>query len=159
MSTDYLLTSSIDPVYKGQVFEEGLPRHITIQQWFTLERRGAFVNALQNFATTLTPFEITGTEEAMFGPHEDVRVRRVRNVAKLAMLHDSTLEMIERYGRGSMRNPEWAGDGYNPHVSYVDGIALEEGEVVILKTIELIRRDPGSRTKVAEQVLPFSRKR
>lgn len=154
MAAEYLLTSSIDPIKKGEQFTDGsLPRHVTIQQWFTLRYAPAFKNALQNFATTLEAIEITATEDAEFGPNNDVPVRLVRNMGRLARLHTKTGELIERFG-GELKNPEWTGDGYNPHVTYVDGIALEEGETVSLRTIEMIRRENGVRT--VEMVLGFS---
>ena len=154
MAAEYLLTSSIDPIKKGEQFTDGLlPRHITIQQWFTLQYAPAFKNALQNLATTLEPIEITAMEDAEFGPNNDVPVRLVRNMGRLARLHTKISELIERFG-GELKNPEWAGDGYNPHMTYVDGSALEEGETVSLRTIEMIRRENGIRT--VEMVLGLS---
>ncbi len=154
MAAEYLLTSSIDPIKKGEQFVDGpLPRHVTLQQWFTLDHVPAFKNALQNLATTLEPVEIIGGENAEFGPNNDVPVRLVRNIGRVARLHTKTGELIERFG-GELRNPEWAGDGYNPHVTYVDGAALDEGEAVTLRTIEMIKREDGVRT--VEMVLGFS---
>lgn len=157
MSAEYLLTSSIDPIVKGQEFtEEPLPRHVTVQQWFTLEgSQRAFENALQNLATTFEPFEVTAGDEALFGPNNDVLVRRLRTMGKLATLHARTSELLARY-QGTLKNPQWGGDGYNPHVTYVDDMALEEGEVVKLRSIELIKRVDGTRR--VEAALPFSKR-
>lgn len=156
MAAEYLLTSSIDPIKKGEQYEDSLPRHVTVQQWFTLGYERAFHNALQNYATTLTPFEIIGDDEALFGPNNDVPVRKVRNIGRLAAVHTQTKELLEKFG-GSLRRPEWAGTGYNPHVTYVDGIAIDRDETVTLKNIELIKRDEGSTVKTVEFVLPFSK--
>lgn len=155
MSAEYLLTSSIDPIRKGERFvDEPLPRHVTIQQWFMLEHVPAFKNALQNFATTLAPIEIKAGETAEYGPNNDVPVRLVRSIGRLASLHTKTGELVERFG-GTLKNPEWAGDGYSPHVTYVDGIALEEDEAITLRTLEMIKREDGVRS--VEMVLGFSR--
>lgn len=152
MSAEFLLTSSLEPIKKGQQFEGALPLHLTIQQWFTLEYERAFQNALQNYVGTVSPFEVIGDEEALFGPENNVSVRRVRNVGKLAIVHAKTKELLEQFG-GELLRPEWAGAGYNPHVTYVGDRGIGENEPVLLKTIELIKRDEGSALKTAELVL------
>lgn len=157
MAAEYLLTSSLAPIERGQGFEGSLPLHVTVQQWFSLERERAFINALQNLATRFEPFEIEGGDEALYGPHNDVQVRLVRKVGRLARLHLQTGELVARFG-GELRNPEWAGDRYSPHVTRVEGAELKEGEVVTIRTIELIKRAPGERLKTVESVLPLSRK-
>ena len=157
MAAEYLLTSSLAPIERGQVFEGSLPLHVTVQQWFSLEYERAFINALQNLATRFEPLEIEGGDEALYGQNNDVPVRLVRRVGRLARLHTQTGELVARFG-GELRNPEWAGDHYSPHVTHVDGDELKEGEVVTIRTIELIKRVPGERLKTVESVLPLSRK-
>ncbi len=146
MSVEFLLTSSIDPIQKGQFFPNGpLPRHITIQQWFSLKSEEAVMNSLQNYATTLKPFEVVGGEEALFGPENNVPVRRIQNEHRLLKIHADTLEIITRIGGGALANADWAGEGYKPHITYVDGEALEEDEPATLRTIELIKREDSVR--------------
>ena len=154
---NYLLTSSLAPIERGQTFEGSLPLHVTVQQWFSLEYERAFINALQNLATRFEPFDIEGGDEALFGPNNDLPVRLVRRVGRLARLHAQTGELVTRFG-GELRNPEWAGDRYNPHVTHVDGAELKEGEVVTLRTIELIKSVPDERIKTVVSALPFSGK-
>lgn len=158
MSAEYLLTSTIGPIERGQEFEGSLPLHVTVQQWFTLESDRAFQNALQNLATRLDPIEIEGANEALYGPSSDVPVRLVRKVGQLARLHMQTGELVTRYG-GELRNPEWAGERYSPHVTHVNGAELKEGEAVTLRTIELIKRPLGERIKTVEQVLSLGGQR
>lgn len=155
MSAEFLLTSSLEPIKKGQQFEKALPLHVTIQQWFTLESERPFYNALQNYAASKSPFEVIGASDALFGPENNVPVRRVRKLGKLSMLHMQTKELLEKFG-GQLRNPEWAGDGYNPHVTYVDDQGIDEDQAIILKTIEIIKREEDSNIKTVEFVLPLN---
>lgn len=158
MAAEFLLTSSLDPIEKGDRFEsEPLPRHVTVLQWFTLEQPKAFVNALQNYAVTVSPFEVKGGEDALFGPDNDVLVRRIRTVGKLASVHSRIVELVDQFG-GSLKHPEWAGEGCHPHVSYVKGLALEDDEAVTLKNLELISREQGTSFRTVEHVLPLSKR-
>jgi len=158
VAAEYLLTSSFEPIVPGQSFAGQLPRHVTIQQYFKLSgSEQAFKHALTNLTTRFYPIEVTGGQEALYGPNNDVPVRLLHRLGALARLHNDTLELVNRFG-GTMRNPEWAGAGYNPHVTYVDGRALEEGETATLRNLELIVRKDGEGQKIAELVLPLSKK-
>jgi len=155
MTTEYLLTSSLDPIAPGERFTGPLPRHVTVQQYFQLDgSERAFRHALTNVATRFAPIEITGGKEALYGPNHDVPVRLLQRLGGLARLHDDTLAVVQRFG--SVHNPRWAGNGYSPHVTYVDGRALEEGETATLRTLELIAKQAGEKT--VEFVLTLSKK-
>ena len=154
---ELLLTSSIDPIEEGQVFEHGLPRHVTIWQDFTLPdlHMEAFIHDVSFTSQAFSPFEILGTEPAEFGPNNDVPVRRIMAVgraATLTSLHTVLGSVIHRHG-GEEKNPEWAYEGFNPHITYVDGRALEKAEYAKLSTIELIQRDPkNTKRKIVRKI-------
>ena len=154
--SELLITSSLDPIKEGQTFSKSLPRHVTVWQYFELPDSDvhSFIQETQKAIEAFSPFEIIGMEHAQFGPNNDVSVRRVKalgNGATLITLHTVLGEIIERHD-GTIQNPEWAYENYNPHITFVDGHALDESEYVQLKTIELIEKDGDSRQKIVRKV-------
>jgi len=153
--TEFLVTSSLEPLKKGEQFEKELPRHVTVLQWFSVPYEQAFINSLQNLAARTEPFEITAGEEALFGPNNDVPVRVLRRIGRLAAIHSDILAIVARQA-GEVRNPQWAGDNYHPHITYVDGCALEENETAVLDNLELIRREEGEKLKTVVSALKMT---
>lgn len=159
---ELLITSSIDPIKEGQVFEHGLPRHVTIWQDFTLPdlHMNEFIADAGNAIEGFSPLEIVAFsgKPDKFGPHHDVPVRRVYALgagATLYALHAVLGSVIKQY-EGEAKNPEWAYRGYNPHVTYVDGRALDEGERELLTTVELIQRDSHMKSrKIVRKLWPL----
>lgn len=155
---ELLITSSLDPINERDVFtkEAGLPRHVTVWQYFDLPdiRENEFIADIGNAVEAFAPFEIEGEKEDMFGPNNDVPVRRVRMIGKgatLITLHTVFGVVIQEH-EAFIRNPEWAYENYNPHITYKDGRALEEGERATLGTVELIKLDPISKSKFVRKV-------
>lgn len=154
--SELLITSSLDPISEGQTFTRSLPRHITIWQYFDLPDfcRNEFIAEVGRSLEGFDPLGIEGADYAEFGPNRDVPVRRVKSLgrgATLLTLHSVLGAIIERY-EGSIENPEWAYEGYNPHVTYVEGRALEEGEQALLQTVELIEKRSLVKEKVVRKV-------
>jgi hypothetical protein len=156
--SELLITSSLDPVKEGDVFTKGLPCHVTIWQYFTLpdSHMNEFIADIGAAIAAFQPLEIvayTGEPDA-FGPNNDVPVRRVHALgagATLLTLHAVLGERIEHY-EGTIRNPEWAYEGFNPHVTYVQGEALSEGEHAALTTIELIEKNTQLKAKTVRKI-------
>ena len=157
MSAEYLLMSSFEPVRTGDKFEAELPLHLTIVQWFQIERERAFLNGLQNLATELSPVEVVGTGEALYGPNNDVPVRLVRGMGRVAHIHNRALGLIERYN-GELRDSQWAGPNYSPHVSTIPGAELREGETAELRSLDLVRREAGERLKTIQLSVPLGKR-
>ena len=154
--SELLITSSLDPIEKGQVFSKGLPRHVTIWQYFQLPdfHRDVFIAEVGEAVEAFSPLEIMGAECDHFGPNNDVPVRRIMALgsgATLIALHATLGEIINRHD-GVIANPEWAYQNYNPHITYVEGQALEEAEYTKLRTVELIERLPASKDKIVRNI-------
>lgn len=155
--SELLITSSLDPINEGDVFPKGLPRHVTIWQYFQLPdfRREAFAEQIGRAVEGFSPQWIVGGEnDATFGPDNDVLVRRVHTLghgATIRTLHAVLGEIIQR-NDGVVRNPEWAFENFNPHITYVDGQALQENELAKLSTVELVEVTPPSKDKIIRNV-------
>lgn len=158
MAEKYLLTSTFEEIRRGQEFEGQLPPHVTLVGWFEVPHPRALENRVQNYAARLSPVEVTGEGEALFGPEEDVRVRLVTaRLGRLSVVHAQLLDAVTRTG-GQVLRPEWSGEGYRPHVTFVDGVGLGEGESQILSRIELIEQRNNSDAKTVLASLPLSQR-
>lgn len=143
--SELLLVSSLESVEVGSNLTKSRHPWLTLQQYFTIpeDRFDDFTQRVSGVVEGFDPVIIQGTELAEYGPNNDVPVRRVIALGKgatLAALHTVLGEAIYHHG-GDMRNPEWAFEGYNPHVTFVDGRALDEGETATLRTVELVGKD------------------
>ena len=164
MAEKLFLASSLEPLHKGDQFKDW-PLHVTVVPWFQVNLYRAFENALGNKIHSLSPVQITGSseivplrtvggDEALFGPEEDVRVRKLRDIGALASLHDTLLSMIERFD-GQLEDTTYTGTHYVPHVTFLeDGRGIEEGERVELPGMQLISKGPES-VKTVERVFTF----
>lgn len=155
---ELLITSSLDPIEEGEVFsiENKFRRHVTVWQYFDLPdvHLNEFIANVGNAIEGFSPLEIVGDENDEFGPDNDVPVRRVKALgekATLITLHTVLGEVIERH-EGVIRNQEWAYQGYNPHVTYMDGRALEKGERATLSSVELIESSIPSKNKIVRKI-------
>lgn len=153
---ELLFTSSVDPIKEGQRFAGQLPRHVTLWQYFRLqnEQCNALIAQTAAVVDEFSPMTIQGGERALFGPENNVPVRRVISLgrgAMLAMLHDE-LGVVLEHNHATVKNPEWAYENYRPHMTYVDGRALEEGEQATLQTLELIEKDSSTKNKIVRKI-------
>ena len=136
--SELLITSSLGPIEEGQVFSEGLPRHVTIWQYFQLPdfHRQAFIEEASEAIEGFSPLEIIGGQEDRFGPNNDVRVRRIETIGKgatLITLHTVLGEMIQRH-EGTVRSP--AGDlAYVAQIEHCIGIACRRTDQVEGNTV------------------------
>jgi hypothetical protein len=155
--SEFLVTCHADPIEKGQQFLHGLPLHLTIQQYFKMQNRiPEFVETLKELAANTRQLYVIGAEEAMLGPKNDVPVRRVRDLGggALVSFHLQTWDLLQRFG-AILQNPEWAKNGYNPHMALVKNVDFGAGDEKLLKTVELIERLPNKTKKVTD-VFPFA---
>lgn len=118
---DTLIVIPIESMQKGQSLGEyePLPLHITVQPWFELDYREAFLNALANNMFEQRAFAVAPAGEADFGKPADL-VREVKNTdtGRLARLHGSIGDLILRFG-GEL-NPSLKEHKFKPHVNPVN---------------------------------------
>jgi len=155
---ELLFTSSLDPIHEGDEFPKGtsLPRHVTVWQYFDLPdfHMNEFIAESGEAIEAFPTLGVEGAEYAEFGPNNDVPVRRLKVLgqhATLLSLHASLGAVIQKYD-AVIPHPEWAYDGYNPHITYKDGRALEEGEFALLHSVELIQKHADTKSKVVRKI-------
>ncbi len=152
---ELLITSSLDPIEEKQVFSDSMPRRRVTLAYFDLPdiHMNEFVMGVGKTIEAFSPLEIEGNDAAQFGPNNDIKVRRVKSLGKhgLTALHTNLALVIEDH-HGVFKNPGWVYEGYSPHVTYVNGVALDEGERVALNTVELIENNPVAGTKFVRKI-------
>jgi len=154
--TELLITSSLDPIKEGQVFSGALPRHVTVWQYFDLpdSHMNEFIAESGDAIEAFPTLGVEGAEYAEFGAKNNVPVRLLKVLgehATLLSLHASLGAVIEKYDADILQ-PEWAYDGYKPHITYKDGRALEEGDYVLLNSVELIQKDTNTKSKIVRKI-------
>ncbi len=154
--SELLLISSLGGTKEGMNLSAKRQPWLTLQQYFDIPEAslGGFTSRVGQAVEAFSPIEIEGLEDDFFGEKNDTLVRRVQalgGAATLRCLHTVLAEVIT-HSDGEIRNPEWAFEGYNPHVTYIDGRALAEGEVATLQTVELVGKDPVTNDKIIQKV-------
>lgn len=154
-----LLVCTLERVEAGDTFFNGTPLHVTVQPWFMIPENSKddLRLALVQYATTQPPFTITGGERALFGPNNDLPVTKIsEGVARLTALHLTTLGLINKMG-GTVSS-SWIQDKYVPHVSdrLQEERSLHPEESVVLRALQLVRRELSGGKRVIESVFEFN---
>lgn len=145
----YLLSLQIVPVRVSEVYAQ-LPLHCTVFQYFsTVEDVDVLRRELRHLCTYAKPIELIGGEPAMFGRDEDVPVNLVEATQELRDFH-SAIEMLLKELGATIHEPAWAGDGYRPHVSKVNGEGFGPEQRVVIDHVTLVSKlDNGQKRIVA----------
>lgn len=134
-----LLVGTLEPVEIGEVFDS-TPAHVTILPWLSLQtgQQEVFDHMVPQVIGDYLPLEITGEQEALFGQQNDLRVRKVGSKA-MHLLHNELLGMATSLGV-EMRDV-WIGSDYAPHVTYKGEKGIEQGQKIVLESLQLFSRE------------------
>jgi 2'-5' RNA ligase len=120
-----------------------LPLHATItppikETTYTPEVREATRECVHGFA----PIEVETERADLFGPNYDLVVRRIIKTPELENFHKALISILEKYGVIDMT---YAGENYNPHITYIDrgaenigprsGLKMVIGGIAVLETL------------------------
>lgn len=149
-------TMVIAPVNKLEVGEhyEKVPPHITVLPW--MDFRGEeplFIERAAEICSNAARLAINLTGTIKVGPNNDIVAQSVSSTG-LRLVHLELLELAEDLGI-QFQNPEWLGDGYQPHIS---DTVLSEALFVRALTVIMNRstNPPGKKgIKVVEAILPL----
>ncbi|MDO8335791.1 MAG: hypothetical protein Q7T74_03370 [Candidatus Saccharibacteria bacterium] len=153
MAAEKLIVSTLEPVEVGDTFPS-LPLHVTLMPWFKIEDKN--VRELQGYLRTIArkhqKLDLIGQDEAMFGSDHDVRVRILANEVLQLVHNDILLAMKWSQARC---DSEYIDTHYSPHVSFVGNDSLPKGEIKEVTAMQLIDRDPETRTRKVEKIFGF----
>lgn len=128
MNNAYLVALEIDKVEQGEVFDGGIPMHSTAMHWFTSnESAERVIEVVSGVLTQEEPITLIGGQEDLFGPNKTTPVNVIKNRESSDELHKN---LYQKLGTIPVEHvaPYWTLDGYNPHVSAVDGVRFEEDQ-------------------------------
>lgn len=148
----FLLSMPIDNIEIGTRYRQ-LPLHCTLLQPFVT------ANDVRSLASGLTkvlqkhcPVMLKATDTALFGPNDNVPVHKVELTPEIKDLHQSIIALLEATN-AQTKNPEWSGDGYQPHVSNLPNRTFEIGSQKLVEGVVLIEILDGF--KLATDFLPL----
>lgn len=139
-------------------YSEKLPPHVTLLPWIEMfgTQTPRFLDTISRLAARTSPFTIKGGEEALFGPDHDILVRRLIANTALLKVHNDLVQLASTFG-AQVRNQEWAGEGFAPHVTATEDFVLQEGKEIVIPALQTFSRIPSSPEKVLECVHPLSK--
>ena len=158
--SEYLVFLPIEDMSEGTVYgpDEPLPLHCTLMQWFTLGKvaeQGPFAADLATLAADVREgyISLVSHEPALFGPKNDVPVYVLVRDRALDLLHTQLFMRIIENG-GTVKNLHWAGAGFRPHVSTVEGREFKPGTHHHASCMVLVARDALKSKRVLKS-FPF----
>ncbi len=150
-----LIIATLEPVEVGEQFPS-LPLHVTLMPWFEIDPGN--VPRLRKYlgliASKRSYLEFVGEDIDMFGPEHDVRVRKILAHPEIVRAH-SDISAAVAWSEGKC-DSEYIHGAYSPHVSFVDGVSIGEGQSVKADALQLIDRDPETRQRTVEKIFPLS---
>jgi 2'-5' RNA ligase len=152
----FAVCAFLDDVALDAEFDAGaLPLHVTLLGNATIgAEQGQLEAVLEAVAAGYPPFEAEGGDDALFGPDGDVEVTLVEDDGSLLRAHLELLGMLRPLGLRPDA-PAYAGRGFRPHVTVVDGDRIDRGEAFELDALALIDLEPdgdATRRRVAAQL-------
>ena len=142
----YLLCLPIEPVNVAQYYER-LPLHCTLLQYFEVgDRTVGLLQRLEAGFKNMDTLVLYPTGRDMFGHNLDVPVTLLQMTPQLLSLHRTAVEEVTSLNDTKILDPQWAGDGYRPHVSDVGGKSFAEAAGgVSVSEIVLIQKKGSSK--------------
>ena len=96
--------------------------------------------------------ESVAEDDLLFGKDGQARVTRLRKTDSLMRLHYDVIKMLEQ-GGWQPNNPEYAKEGFLPHVTVQKHARLNEGDKVVFNALSIIdffpNQDPYERKLLA----------
>lgn len=134
-----LLFASINPISKDAEMDV-LPLHVSITPAFNVEPRQnkELSKRLKERVERFNVFTIIGLEASLFGPEEDIPVRKVGGVY-LYEVHDAVLPVVKNVDK--QFSMEYAGEQFSPHVTERANSVMREGERAIVNKLHLAQQD------------------
>lgn len=113
------------------------PLHITIVPWFMGGKQLA-IDTVEAIAARTPPLTVKLGEAAMFGPHNNVPVRRIINTLPLQALHQALLAALQQAGL-QFHSTRYCGRKFNPYITNKRKLAMPAGPINIdrLHLVEL----------------------
>jgi 2'-5' RNA ligase len=142
MAEKLILVGAVEEMKPFQ--DQDWPLHVTVMPWFSVSDRHSesFIEALEHRASQeKSPLQLFGDEIEYFGSDRSIKVRTLRNISRIAQLHNDLLSLIARDYAGIVDSP-YIGSQYRAHVTeQAGGKKIEKDQEIILENLQLVRGD------------------
>lgn len=147
-----MVIAAVDLPALGVEYEK-VPPHITVLPWMDISRvEDEFMSGATAICENSAILAINPFKEILVGPASDIPAQQVKSDG-LILVHHELFDLAEDLGV-RFQNPEWLGEGYNPHLTegYLSSSLVVRALVVIFNA----KRENSNRgKKVVSAVLPL----
>ncbi len=152
---EILFALEIAPVQLGE-YTGTMPLHCTALQWSRVSEL-SLTELLEKVREAVSDMpcitlKVEGPDN--FGENNDVPVNLVRKTQELQSLHEKLRYVMMKFG-AILRNPEWAGENYAPHITRVDtsDYKIHKGQEITTTDLLLVTKIDGVKKIVARVAL------
>lgn len=146
--SEYIFVHLINKQPVGANLGKSIPLHMTALHWFSTKALEDEISAaMKSLLTTIKPFSVTATNEALFGPDKDVAVAQLERTPEIVVLHVALLQAMQRLDAAF--DDRWVGEEkWLPHVTHQKDARLHVGDICTVNDIDLIMRSGESGDRI-----------
>ena len=116
---------------------DNIPLHLSLIDSFEIAISLTEITAkINNLFVNQLPFQVSITKDAFYGPAQDIPVSELELTPNLANFHQSILALLLAAG-ASIKNPQFQGDGYRPHVSIYGDRRVTVGAILKISQVSI----------------------
>lgn len=133
----------VDEVTLGETFSAGeWPLHITLFPPVDAPYEQEYGRHIRSFLNPLDPFYAKVGESALFGPNQDVFVRKIEANASLQTVHEGLVRALAYLTHDpTYRQP------YNPHITTKEhDPKVQQGDAIWIEGLSIAAKAPDSTT-------------
>lgn len=142
-----ILIHIFQPLSEGTIIDRRkYPLHLTALAWFNIgiATKQVILKKIGEVTDETAPFEFETKGEALFGPNEDIPVNLVTLNQHLADFHNNLAAAVE--SGGGVIESSYVKELYRPHISHVENLQAQPGDVYKLDEISLLQLLPDENT-------------
>lgn len=114
-----------------------LPLHLThIDSFETEMKPSELINKLSVLLENQRALTVTAVADKMYGPNKDIPVTELELTLELKTLHDTLVGFLSDEGI-VLRNPQFNGSNFTPHVSVYGEKRVAVGQDVVISDVSL----------------------
>ena len=134
---EYVVVNVFDKKPKSQYWLNDLPTHLTLSNTLLADiAPHEFLEIVKPLANTYQSFTVIAKSREMFGERQDIDVTEI---AKSDLIEELHLALLEVFGdKARLKNPEFGGKNYRPHVTDQPAGRANIGDVLIVDNLAFV---------------------
>jgi hypothetical protein len=136
---------------------DNLPLHLTHVDSFEIELgTNEFATRLSNLLANQKGFTLRALADELYGPEKDILVTTLELTPELIKFHNTIIGFLDKE-KAVLKNPQFNGDNFTPHVSVYGSKRVKIGDYVPINDISIAamvsQAENANRTVLANIVL------